>query len=87
MPGSLDPVKDRAGNILGQQARSVAAKVVVLAEHHERGDLDRLQGIMHAKKRFPLAQHLREGMPQSHERRAAEQAAHVPAVTRAAIGI
>ena len=50
MPGSLDPVEERAGNILGQQSRSVAAKVVVLAEHHERGDLDRLQGIMHAKK-------------------------------------
>ena len=87
MPGSFDPVEDGAGNILGQQPRSVPADVVVLAEHHERGDLDRLQGAMHAKKRFPLAQHLRQGMPQSDERGAANQVAHVPAVTRAAIGI
>jgi len=87
MPGSFDPVEDGAGNILGQQPRSVPADVVVLAEHHERGHLDRLQGAMHAKKRFPLAQHLRQGMSQSDERGAANQAAHVPAVTRAAIGI
>ena len=87
MPGSFDPVEDGAGNILGQLPRSVPAAVVVLAEHYERGDLDRLQGAMHAKKRFPLAQHLRQGMAQSNERRAADQAAHVPAITRAAIGI
>lgn len=87
MPGSFDPVEDGTGNILRQQPRSVATNVVVLAEHHERGDLDRLQGAMHAEKRFPLAQHLREGMSQSGERRAADQTAHVPAVTRAAIGI
>ena len=87
MPGSFDPVEDGAGNILRQQARSVPANVVVLAEHHERGHLDRLQGAVHAKKRFPLAQHLRQGMSQAGERRAADQAAHVAAVTRAAIGI
>src|SRR5262249_56848805 len=50
VPGSFDPVEDGAGNILGQQPRSVPADVVVLAEHYERGDLDRLQGAMHAKK-------------------------------------
>ena len=87
MPGSFDPVEDGTGNILRQQPRSIPTNVVVLAEHHERGDLDRLQGAMHAEKRFPLAQHLRQGMSQSDERRAADQAAHVPAVTRAAIGI
>ena len=87
MPGSFDPVEDGTGNILRQQPRSIPANVVVLAKHHERGDLDRLQGAMHAEKRFPLAQHLREGMSQSDERRAADQTAHVPAVTRAAIGI
>ena len=70
MPGSFDPVEDGTGNILRQQPRSIPANVVVLAKHHERGNLDRLQGAMHAEKRFPLAQHLRQGMSQSGERRA-----------------
>ena len=61
MSGSFDPVEDGTGNILRQQPRSIPTNVVVLAEHHERGDLDRLQGIMHAEKRFPLAQHLQIG--------------------------
>ena len=72
MPGSFDPVEDGTGNILRQQPRGIPANVVVLAEYHERRDLDRLQGAMHAEKRFPLAQHLRQGMSQSGERRAAD---------------
>ena len=87
MPGSFDPVEDGTGNILRQQPRGIPANVVVLAEYHERRDLDRLQGAVHAEKRFPLAQHLREGMSQPGEWRAADQAAHVSAVTRAAIRI
>lgn len=87
MPGSFDPVEDGTGNILRQQPRSVATNVVVLAEHHERGDLDRLQGAMHAEKRFPLAQHLREGMSQSNKRCCANQARHMATITPAAIGI
>ena len=62
MSGPVDPIEDGAGNILRQQTRGIPADVVVMPEHNESGNLDRLQRAMHAKKRSPLTQHLRQGV-------------------------